>query len=223
MPAKELPEIIESVKAVASAVSPTSGSAPPPALPAAAVAIFSGKSADAKRKQRAIVRALIADRHDPDSIAIILDIPVANARRLYNDVLKEETETLVNRDAGEVYAEYRMRMLQCAADLDHVRRDTEVAAVKVGAVKAKANIFDRVIDKGQELGVVESAPGKLMVGTVDLSGATDDEIRRRVFGEVKAARSIMAAGEGDLLALPQPDIYEDAPRPRVKPPRRRKA
>jgi len=114
-------------------------------------------------------------------------------------------------------------MLQCAADLDGIRAGTEVAAVKVGAVKAKANILDRVIDKGTELGVIDKTPGKLIIGSVDLSGATDDEIRKRVFGEVKNARAIMAAGEGDLLGLPEPSIYADDPRQRVKPPVRRKA
>jgi len=220
----DLRDALKEVTAVAASVSPSSGLDPAslPDPPAPVVAIFAARGAVARRKQRAVVRALIAQRHDASSIALILDIPRTVAVNLYDSVLAEEAEVIHSRNPAEVFAEFQLRMLQCTADLQQVYKTTDVAAVQVGAVKATAGIFEKVLAKGQELGVVEANSGE-RIGSLDLSDESDEGLRERAFGEVKRVRAIMGADDGDILEFPEPDVYRDSPPRRAKPPVRRKA
>jgi len=221
--ADDLRGILEEVTAAASAISPVSGldrtkvPEPPPPV----VAIFSGKTAASRRKQKAIVRALIAQRHDASSIGLILGIPRSAAVILYDQVLAEEAEMIRGRDPAEVFAEFQLRMLQCTADLQAIYLSTEVAAVQVGAVKATAGIYEHVLEKGQALGIIGKEAER--VGSLDLSDESDESLRERAFGEVKRVRAILGAGDGDILDFEEPVIYSDGPPRRVKPPVRRKA
>lgn len=183
-------------------------------------ALFSDTTAGGRRKQRALVRTLIAEKHDPHGIASVLGIPPRQARKLYDEILADDASTLEGRSAGEAFAEYRLRQLACISDLADLYDGDGPSSTKVGAVKAQAAILDRIMAVGQELGIIEKDRGRFMLDGDDVTDMDLDELRVTVFQAVKRTRSIVAEGDGDILALPEPELYPTAP---PAPPVRRRA
>jgi len=135
------------------------------------------------------------------------------------EALEEEGRRLGSRSKEEIYAQYVIAQSACVRDLMEVKRKGKANAGQnaawVSAVKARSEIFDRIIKMGWELGLVErreveESKGKgteVNVGVV-LSGLSDVELRGKVVRELSNLNDIMEEfGEKDILELKPGRMY----------------
>ena len=116
-----------------------------------------------------------------------LSITLGDLRNLKRELLADELEEIANDSPAEVWAKYRLRMEGCVSDLDEIIEQSTDANVRggftaaVGAVKAKAQILDNVLKKGQELGVLHREPKKsIVVGGIAVTSVALEDLRELV-------------------------------------------
>lgn len=162
------------------------------------------------------MRARIAAGMSDEEIRQELDLTVGGLEKLKRIVIQEDLVLLRHRPAEETFIEYRIRLGRIANDLLDVSleaRECKQFNAAMGALKAEATIVDKVIDRGQELGIFPRAPksqthtvvGGLVIGTM-----TDRELADSLKAS-KGERSRLREKYGDttFAALPDPDIYPD--------------
>lgn len=111
---------------------------------------------------------------------------------LKREVLSQEEVRVIGRRDEEVYAEYTLKMhglirrLQGLMD-DMVGSNQHSAAV--GAVKAQASLYDRVLQVGQDMGFIRKEPAK---SQVEVFNMTDRELAARTVSMLTDLRERMA-------------------------------
>jgi len=113
------------------------------------------------RQHLATIRASIANGESDETIAEEQSWPIEAVEVLRKAVRDAEIVSM-GRPTNEVFADYVLRQEGCIRDLnDAIERfgkEPKTAHVVVGAVKAKSEILDRVMMRGQEFGVLQKAP-----------------------------------------------------------------
>lgn len=118
------------------------------------------KSDAETRRQLAQLRTLIGQGKTDFEILTKLNCTVTTLSRLKQRLYSDELDVAQNETAAENWVRYSLRQQQNIKDLDDVINDATASEnasalnARVGAIKAKADLIDRVFDKGQELGVI---------------------------------------------------------------------
>lgn len=103
----------------------------------------------------------LTDAECADRLGVQTATLISLKQQLYSD----ELSVTSNETAGENWVRYHLRMKKCMDDLDDVvlhasklyqGKDAKTGALSaaVGAVRAKAELMEKVFLKGQELGVI---------------------------------------------------------------------
>ena len=136
-----------------------------------------------------------------------LDAPEYNElkREMYNADKLE----MAGKNSEEVFIDYRLRQEGCIKDLETMVKEftkSKQYNAMVGAIKAKSDIIDRIVARGQEFGVLEKVPEKKqIVAGVLVAGLSNEEIRARVAKQtVGMSEMLKKYGDGDILSLPDP-------------------
>jgi len=150
-------------------------------------------------------------------------------RALRSEVLAVEVEEIRAASAEETYLRYKLQMGLCVSDLDAVikaamadpKPTSAALGAAVAAVKAKANILDQVLGKGQDLGVIHKAPKTTMlIGGIQVSSLAVDELRALVSDKIKSLHRLAAGAplrpyadepDGDLYFVDANDSDDDSP------------
>ena len=163
------------------------------------------------------VRSYMVLGRTDHEIAAELNLSMADMASARREVLQQEMMVVgPQRPIGEVFTEYRLQMTEVANDLGRLAKSAKRAGkehVTLGALKAKAGIIDKVIDRGQELGVLpraarSSSSSVKMVAAVVVAGMGDQQLvnhpghLNREGGRLRSTH-----GEGRLLDQPVPDMY----------------
>lgn len=120
---------------------------------------------------------------------------------------------------AEVWVSYKIRQEGVISDLDRIikaSRGTKSGGVlnaAVGAAKAKAQLIDGIIEKGQELGIIHKEPEKAVtINGVEIHSAEMVELegmleeKRRVLNELVSKHGVSNYSEED-----DGDLYADDP------------
>lgn len=113
------------------------------------------------------------------------------------------------KNSEEVFIDYRMRQEGCIKDLETMVKtfkETKQYNAMVGAVRAKSDIIDKIVARGQEFGVLEKVPEKkLVVAGVLVAGLSNDELRATVAKESMGMSEMFKKySDGGILSLPEP-------------------
>lgn len=148
------------------------------------------RSASEKRELLALIRAHLADGAPEHTQLVELeafDVSLRELRGLRAEILSEEIDSVTTETAAEVFIRYRLRMEKCVGQLDDlVNRATAMSTAvalnaAVGAVKAKAQILNEVLDRGQSLGVVHKAQKEpARIAGIIVSDASLSDLKRLV-------------------------------------------
>lgn len=136
-----------------------------------------------------------------------LDTQQYNAlkREMYNADKLE----MASKNSEEVFIDYRLRQEGCIHDLETMTKtfkETKQYNAMVGAIRAKSDIIDRIVQRGQEFGVLEKVPEKKqIVAGILVAGLSNDELRMKVARETIGMNELLKTyGDGDILSLPDP-------------------
>lgn len=126
--------------------------------------------------------------------------------------LDYEAEQLRSTSTEHRYVEYVLEMQHCIADLEKVVSNFAVSnqvSAYVGAVRAKADLLDRIIKTGQEFGLIErKSDGKGAEAGEAIKGLTNPEIKQYIVKEIQIFNNVMLKfGDQNITDLDPGPIY----------------
>lgn len=147
---------------------------------------------------KAKIRELMGEGRADDEIAAALERDgVSNIQysALRNAVLREE-EINAKKPAVEVYVEYQLKQLRNIDDLETARLralEKDQPQHAVTAIKAKADLLDRIVQTGQNLGVIHREGSKITVqGVMGLVHLSPKELVTRLDESLGRLHSLSA-------------------------------
>jgi hypothetical protein len=165
--------------------------------------------AEETRRRIAELQAHLGEGKDDLQIAEEMSLKTAEYNELKREMYTWETTDLNAKPMEEVYINYVLHQKQCIKDLDGMIREfrrTNQYNAMVGAVRAKSDILDKIIAKGQEFSILEKAPEKkqviagLMVANLD-----NEQLRAFITRELVGIDSLTKRyGDVDILGAPAP-------------------
>lgn len=166
------------------------------------------------RRQISQIRSLIGSGCTDYEIIAEVGITLGTLSKLKQQLFSDELDIVQNETAAENWVRYHLRMEQNISDLDNVIDDASVAdapasalSARVGAIKAKADLIDRVFDKGQALGVIPTvAPDDGTDFPTEIPSLTKlVEEKERLMADMAERYGVVDYAE--LPEIPQEDMY----------------
>lgn len=149
---------------------------------------------------------LLLDGNTDKEIIELTGLDADAYKALRQKLLEEKAAELQSKPAEHVYVEYVIWQSQGIVDLttmiDQFRKTKQYNAM-VGAVRVRAELYDKLIAKGQEFGVFKKTPErKEVVGGFILADLTSDKLRTLVTGALVDLDKIMRRyGDTDIMAI----------------------
>lgn len=163
-----------------------------------------------------------------DALGVEADVYGVLKRQVYDDKATE----LRDKPSEHVYIEYVLAQERNIADLTEMIAEFKTSKqynAMVGAIRARADLHDKLIAKGQEFGVFRKEPERKIIAGMLVAEMTHDSLKAAITGAVGNLESMMSKyGEGTMIdvtpgdihygpALPPPSAALSAPvAPRVK-------
>ena len=168
-----------------------------------------------ERKLVLLVRSQIEEGRTDDEIADRFELTLDDVQDLRKQVYVEDVNSIRHRPTEEIYVDYRLRQFKIARELGDLATEVRIdgdargMSAAVSALKAQASIYDKVIDRGQEMGVIpRAAQTKVVVNGVMLGTQTDSELLEMMKQQASEAKRLAGIyGEASLTELPDEDIY----------------
>ncbi len=132
-----------------------------------------------------------------------------------------KSEEIRKRPPEHVYVQYLIDCTRGIKDLDMMiqtfqRGDSKQYNAIVGAVRARTEIYNHIIQKGQEFGILEKkAEEKIIRAGIVLTNLASPELQAMIVKELKAASDMMKRhGDSNILEIePGPSHYQLPPAP----------
>lgn len=103
-------------------------------------------------------------------------------------------------DSRSIFASYREQQLQIAGeleDLSEIFRGSKQFSALVSALRTRADVLDRIVKIGQELGVIHKTAKQLEVsGTVDVTQLNVTELRVHITKQVEEINRLLVPVDG---------------------------
>lgn len=159
------------------------------------------------RTKMAEMRALLATGKDDVAVAIEMGIDNLAYNALKREMYLQDKADINSKSVEEVFIDYRLKQQGCINDLEEMItafKMTKQYNAMVGAVRAKSDIIDKVIARGQEFGLIEKVPEKkLMVAGVMVAGLSTDELRGFITKQLSGLKGLVDKyGTTDILGAP---------------------
>ena len=152
-------------------------------------------------KDLAKVLSLMTLAYTAEDIADELPAPLDQVREMMAQVLADEEVRVVGRRREEVFADYTIRTRGMIRQLDELLvelRSSRQGNAAVGAVVAKHKLMDKVIERGQDFGLIERKPAQHAIIVAKLD---DRELGEMVAAELTAMRGLLASGGTHFLEV----------------------
>jgi len=145
-----------------------------------------------------------------------LGLPGDEYQELKGAMFRVKAEELKRKPPEQVYCEYILAQMANIHDLSDMisqfRRSNQYSAM-VGAVRARADILDRIIDRGQEFDLVVRKPEeKRIVAGVLVANLSNEQLKTAIVRELGNMNRLMkGVAEGSITELDPGNLYEGAP------------
>jgi hypothetical protein len=167
-----------------------------------------------KGKDIARLRVLVGEGLTPDEMIERTGWDEDKLVEVREELFAQEEINVVGRRTEDVYVDYVVKTRANIRLLDEILEDlrmTKQGSAMVGAVKAKQDLFDRVLNRGQEFGFIEKRPERSQIGIL-VAKLDDAALGELLIGEITSLRSMMTVSgstpflevveEGKALPLP---------------------
>jgi len=133
--------------------------------------------------------------------------------RLKRKLYELEGERLRNRPVEEVFVDYMVEQRACLKALDElgdVFAPGQLSA-RVGAIRAKSDIVDKIVKFGQDIGLIDKRPEeKRILAGVMVSDMTNKQLRTMITSELANLNSLIGKyGEQSILDMDPGALHYD--------------
>lgn len=152
--------------------------------------------ADTKAAAAEIWKKLISGDDDEDLMEL-LGVDEETYETLKKTMLEEQAIELRTRPPEHTYVQYVLWQQRGVHDLTELiekqkKRTSPNANAMVAAIKVRGDIYDKIIAKGQEFGVLKKTPDtKLIVGGHFVTDLTSPELRKKVTASISEMDKLM--------------------------------
>lgn len=143
-----------------------------------------------ERRQLNRLRELLTLGYDEDRCAAELGVRIDKFRELQRKLVEQEITAALGKPAAQTYIEFVLAQQSCLKDLAVLfEKGVKIQnqGVLVQAVRLKSEIYEKIVSKGQELGVIDKdrhVPGEGLP-------LSDEELREKAVQEVEATKELM--------------------------------
>lgn len=166
-----------------------------------------------------------------------MGLAVEEYRALKSAMFDTEAEALRRRPVEHVYVDYMIKQSQNVADLTEMitqfKKSKQYNAM-VGAIRARSEIYDKLIDRGQSFGLIHKQPDrKEVVNGIVIADLSNKELKGLITSEMAGLQKMMSKyGDASIEELPStfrpclpptPTSHPEAapPQSHMPPPKRR--
>lgn len=137
-----------------------------------------------------------------------LKLTITDYNLLKRKMMEREVERLGSRTAEEIYIGYVIDQIHNIRDLTNMIdkfKESKQYNAMVGAVKARAELNDKLMKMGQDLGVIAKEPTRHeVVGGIVVSDLTSRQLKAMITAELASLNEMMkryGKGGGDIIDL----------------------
>lgn len=163
-----------------------------------------------KRGLLTSLRAKLARGESDLEIQQDLEITESRYLELLEELYREDANKRFNKPPEQSYIDFCLRQEGCIKDLNALIRKCKRSAqpqAMVSAIRAKSDIIDKMVQRGQDFGLLHKVPEQhQVVGGVVVANMSDAELRAQVVEQLETMRTMMKRyGELPMLeAAPKP-------------------
>jgi hypothetical protein len=156
-----------------------------------------------------------------DNEADILDemgISADEYENLKSAMFEAKTEEIRSRPIEHIYIQYIIDQMCNMTDLDNVvlkYQITKQPTALVGAIRARSEILDKIIAKGQEFGILKKVPGRteVLAGIV-IAELSDNQLKKEIVGSLGALNILLGKyGDKNIIDVTPGSICHGAALP----------
>ena len=139
------------------------------------------KATSPKQAKINMVRTLISISYSDYEICEYLGIRGHELSKLKKEMFYEEITSQRDMTNEELFAQYKLQQLEIIKDIDVLVerfKDSQQLTAMASILKTKAEIYDKIIDKAQEFGVITKTPDKIMMGALVFSDMSTNELHK---------------------------------------------
>lgn len=192
--------------------------------------MISGLTGEQLRASCAKLRSLLASgEHDDETqVAAKMGLSWADYEQLKKKLYDFETDALRARPTEAVYVDYviaQTRNIKDLTDLYGTLKSSKQGSAAVGAIRARSDIYDKIIKTGQEFGFIERKPEAKIIAGVIVSQLTNIELRKAITGELSDLQRLMGmyGDESTIIDIEPGQIHQDLEPPKALPAPKQKA
>ncbi len=130
---------------------------------------------------------------------------------LKHQVLDDKALELRNKPSEHVYVEYVLAQQQNISDLTDMIvsfKKTNQFNALVGAIRARADLHDKLIAKGQEFGIFRKEPERRTILGVLVTEMTRADLKTAITGAIGSLDKMMSMyGDSNIIDVPTGDLH----------------
>ena len=171
------------------------------------------------RECTATVRMMMALGWDDDTMCIEFGVTATKLAQYKRVIISKEQATLSHRPPGELYVEHRLMVMDDVHALGDIASKAVLEkqfAAATNARRARSQLLDKLLDRGQEMGVIPRAAKRHeVVGGLLVAQLTERELLEQINKTAKDTRTLIAKyGGKPFTAMSEPtDLYREDPEP----------
>ena len=130
---------------------------------------------------------------------------------LKHQVMDDKALELRNKPSEHVYVEYILAQQQNIKDLTKMIeefKNTKQFNALVGAIRARADLHDKIIAKGQEFGVFRKEPERKVIAGILVAEMTRKDLKTAITGAISNLDKMVGMyGDGNIIDVPTGDLH----------------
>lgn len=137
-------------------------------------------------------------------------------KRLRSAMFDAKADEVRAQPTEHVYVEYMIKQAGNIKDLTKMIDEfvtTKQYTALVGAIRVRAELYDKLITKGQEFGLIHKEPDKkqIMAGVL-IADLSNKDLKTMITGELKTLNGLMQRyGDGNIIDMTLPKILHHGP------------
>lgn len=172
------------------------------------------------RNKKAVAELLskLAEGVTDDVAQAELGLSPARFERLKQQVYDLEAERLRSTPTEHTYVQYCLAQMGCIKDLTDLLKkckEQKNSNAGVGAIRARSDIYDKLIKTGQEFGILEKKPEeKRIIAGVIVAQLSNDELKSAITTMIGSLNEMVSRfGNLDMTQIEAGQLHYSLPEP----------
>jgi hypothetical protein len=158
------------------------------------------------------LRVFLCSGKDDEEARVEMGLSVADFASLKRRLFSEEVAKLQRMSVEEWFVDYIVKQsanVKALSDMLVDWKDSKQQSAMVGAVRARSEIYDKIIERGQSFGLIARQPEeKRIIAGIAVANLTNDQLQRRILGTISELNRYMSTNpEVGLLELEPGELY----------------